>query len=305
MRNATYQPNPHVEAIRKALFEGGPLQGKAPEPQEALSERILRAVHGDKIRHRFTCPRHGAYSIWIPKGESPQKWPHACPVCEHEEEELRKEHAAQCEKLLRAAGFVSAFLLDVGVRKPKKRTFEDFVARTSSQDFAKDTCERFARNFFKRLHAKKAGLGIYLSGEFGSGKTHLALAILDVLERLGVPGALVKTADLVDALNSDVTQVSKRIGALSALSCLVIDDLGASTMTDSEQKRLYQIVDARIETGLPTVFTSNLSREEIKGVLNGRLASRVLGYTYDLPIVGPDGRQRRYTKDDLTGDWHA
>lgn len=275
---------------------------KATEPQESTSERILRAVHGDKERHRFMCEKHGSYSIFVPKGVDPATYPHKCPICEHEEEKQREAEKALRAKLHRTADFVEAFLREEGVRRSDKRTFAQYRPVTSSQDFAKDICEKFAQRFLKRLYAKKAGLGIFLSGNFGSGKTHLALAILDVLASLDVPGVLVKTADLVDALNADQSQVSKRIGALGSVSCLVLDDFGASSITDSEQKRLYQIVDARIQSGLPTIFTSNLSAKEIESTFNGRLVSRLKGYTYDLSIEGPDGRQVGHTVADLVGE---
>ena len=275
---------------------------KATEPQESTSERLLRAIHGDKVRHRFICEKHGSYSIFVPQGVDPSTYPHKCPICEHEEEKQREAEKALRAKLHRTADFVEAFLREEGVRKNDKRTFAQFVPVTPSQGYAKDLCQKFAQRFLKRLYAKKAGLGIFLSGNFGSGKTHLALAILDVLASLDVPGVLVKTADLVDALNADQSQVSKRIGALGSVSCLVLDDFGASSITDSEQKRLYQIIDARIQAGLPTVFTSNIGRDQVERIFNGRLTSRVVGYTFDIPIEGPDGRMVGHTAADLVGE---
>ena len=291
-----------VEQLIRQMYEG---RVEPREPQESTSERLLRAIHGDKVRHRFTCEKHGPYSIFVPKGVDPMSVPHQCPICEQEEEKRQKMQQSQKAAMFRARDVVAAFLREEGVSTPSGRTFEQYIPKTPSQSFAKSVCERFAGGFLDRYFDGKPGIGICMIGTCGTGKTHLATAILEVLKEKDVPGIIVRVADLVDALNSDPQKVSKRIGALGKVSCLVLDDVGASTLTDSEQKRIYQIFDARIQARLPTIFTSNLDGDDFKGAVNDRIMSRIDGNTYRMNLVGPDHRKDAPSLDDLFGGPHA
>ena len=280
----------------------GKIRAKIDESEPLTTESLLKAIHGDKVRHVFQCPKHGAYSIHLAPGVDPKTHPHRCPICADEEEKLRQKRQFLRASMHKAADVVSAFLRDEGVSVPDIRTFEEYVPKTDKQRFAKSVCERFAKGFLNRVYEGKASTGICMIGSYGTGKTHLATAILDVLRKEDVPGIIVRVADLVDALNADPSKVAKRIGALSKVSCLVFDDIGASTLTDSEQKRVYQILDARLQAKLPTIFTTNFDGEDFERAVNGRIVSRIVGNTYKLPIVGPDHRRAAPTMDDLLGD---
>ena len=260
MTNSFKQPGGRLlRKVRAVISESEPL----------TTEDLLKAIHGDKVRHRFVCPKHGAYSIHLAPGVDPKTHPHVCPICAEEEAKLRQER-----QFLRAS--------------MHKAGFKKFQSR-------------FANGFLSRVYEGKASTGICMIGSYGTGKTHLSTAILDVLRREDVPGIIVRVADLVDALNADPSKVAKRIGALAKVSCLVLDDIGASTLTDSEQKRIYQILDARLQAKLPTIFTSNLDGEDFARAINGRIVSRIEGSTYRMPIVGPDHRRTAPTVDDLLG----
>lgn len=296
--------NPRVRALQEMLFKDRMSELVEQEPQdqlEAYSERLLKQIHGDKVRHHYTCPKHGSYSIWIEPDANPEDYPHPCPVCEYEKEQENARRSEICVRMRRVADTVNSIFYECGVGKTELKTFEDFEPNTESQSMALDICKGFADSFCTRLFEKRAEGGMWISGPFGSGKTHLSTAILTVLQKRGVPGAIIKTADLVDALNSDPSKVLNRIGALSKVSCLVLDDFGATTLTDSEQKRIYQIVDARIQAHLPTIYTTNLSFEEFEKTFNGRLVSRIRCSTSDVPIVGPDHRNTRFPLSGLMG----
>ena len=292
MTNSFKQPGGRLlRKVRAVISESEPL----------TTEDLLKAIHGDKVRHVFQCPKHGAYSVHLAPGVDPKTHPHRCPICADEEEKLRQKRQFLRASMHKAADVVSAFLRDEGVAVPDIRSFDDYVPKTDKQRFAKSVCERFANGFLSRVYEGKASTGICMIGSYGTGKTHLSTAILDVLRREDVPGIIVRVADLVDALNADPSKVAKRIGALAKVSCLVLDDIGASTLTDSEQKRIYQILDARLQAKLPTIFTSNLDGEDFARAINGRIVSRIEGSTYRMPIVGPDHRRTAPTVDDLLG----
>lgn len=266
-------------------------------------DQIMRRIFGDAVRHRFFCPKHGAYSAWLPQGADPNTFPHACPLCEKEEADAKQFRQELIGRLYRVGSEAQSFISETGVMQPAMRTFEEFDPKTHSQSFALGVCKRFSAGFVGRLIKGKGGLGMNIHGEWGTGKTHLAGAILSDLKRQGLPGVLLKAADLADALNQDPQRVSGRIGVLCRVSCLVLDDIGMSSLTESEQKRLWQIIDGRIQANLPTIFTSNLDAEELEKTLDKRIVSRIKGSTYDLLIIGPDFRRtNEVTFSDLFGD---
>ena len=73
---------------------------------------------------------------------------------------------------------------------------------------------------------------------------------------------------------------------------LVIDDIGVEKPSAFVAQCWYRIVDTRTANGLPTMFTSNLGREEITEQMGPRVASRLFGCT-TIPIDGTDKRGQR------------
>lgn len=71
---------------------------------------------------------------------------------------------------------------------------------------------------------------------------------------------------------------------------LIIDDIGSEKFTEWVRERLVSIINTRVSNGLSTIYTSNLSPEELKEGLEERIASRILGYSGVIEIKGSDRR---------------
>lgn len=56
---------------------------------------------------------------------------------------------------------------------------------------------------------------------------------------------------------------------------LMIDDLGISKHNEWREEILFALVDQRYRTGLPTIFTSNLSRNQFIEKYHERVSSRL------------------------------
>ena len=61
-------------------------------------------------------------------------------------------------------------------------------------------------------------------------------------------------------------------------------------MTEWVRERLVGIINTRVGAGLSTIYTSNLSPEELKEGLGDRISSRVLGSSGVIEITGADRR---------------
>lgn len=83
------------------------------------------------------------------------------------------------------------------------------------------------------------------------------------------------------------------IDMYSQASLLVLDDIGAELATDWSYLTLYLIVDNRYNEMLPTIFTSNLTLEELVGrFMDERLVSRII------EMCGREGIRKM---DEVTG----
>lgn len=73
---------------------------------------------------------------------------------------------------------------------------------------------------------------------------------------------------------------------------LIIDDIGAEKVTEWVRERMVSIINTRVGAGLSTIYTSNLSPDELVTQFEDRIASRVLGGSEIIEIAGKDRRGR-------------
>lgn len=76
---------------------------------------------------------------------------------------------------------------------------------------------------------------------------------------------------------------------------LLYDDIGVSDATEPYLRDLTYILDKRIDRKLPTIFTTNLKKDELKEKLNERIVSRIL-YNTDVVIFQGDDRRLETTR---------
>jgi DNA replication protein DnaC len=181
------------------------------------------------------------------------------------------------------------------------RTFQSFSLRKDeSLDAAatralKDAFEA-AQNF-----AQKPRGWLVLTGDYGSGKTHLAAAIANQRVSLGEPPLFVMVPDLLDHLRATFspnsqTTFDRRFEEIRTAPLLVLDDLGTQSMTPWVREKLYQLFNYRYSAELPTVFTIAADAlEEMDARLHSRLLDerlcRIVGMTVP-PYRGTSGRHK-------------
>jgi len=70
---------------------------------------------------------------------------------------------------------------------------------------------------------------------------------------------------------------------------LVLDDLGAGSLSDCERRYTLELIDTRLNSMRPTIVTSNWNLEEISERMDDRVASRLAGFAA-LELAGKDRR---------------
>jgi DNA replication protein DnaC len=151
--------------------------------------------------------------------------------------------------------------------KPKDRESLDAAMR-AAQSFASDP-ERW----------------LLLNGPRGSGKTHLAVAIVAASLEQGRQVFFAFVPTLLDHLRSTFRPDSpvaydELFEQLNTVPLLVLDDLGSESSTPWAEEKLYQIVVHRHQARLPTVITTASRMDDLEKSKPG-IAARLV----DIDVV--------------------
>lgn len=208
-----------------------------------------------------------------------------CPVCGADYPEDRQD----CPRCYRQRLWDSAYKKDLIKTKCSPR-----IAVDVNNNYP-DTLENASAVALKIQENKSKGVGAFLCGPVGSGKTVTAFYIMMELARLDYVNnnILFHGNELVFATMNDILMAIRNsfsptaevkekdvVSLYSDAKVLLVDDFGLDKVTDWSFQMIYAIINHRYENLLPTIFTSNLTLEEIAEKLcDDRIPSRVFAMT--------------------------
>ena len=161
-----------------------------------------------------------------------------------------------------------------------------FKRMSENLEFCRKNAERFSTN----------SSILFLLGKTGIGKTHISLSIAKEVIKRGFTvayGSLLNYLRIIEkehfgrSENPETDTLQILIGA----DLLILDDLGSEFRTSFYESVIYNIVNSRINLGLPTIISSNLSVPELQKNYNDRIISRLFSVYHIIPFVGEDIRQ--------------
>lgn len=175
------------------------------------------------------------------------------------------------------------------------KDFSTFFQDTESQREAFNMAERFVNGWEK---AKAGGYGLLFLGGCGTGKTHLACAImLELMERyLFVYSRYYKVSEIFSAVRSTyqtgaITNEEEMLKFFSSIQLLVIDEVGIQKGSEAEKRILFSILDNRVTSNKPTILMSNLGPKALAELLGDRLYDRVRSKCVPMLFAGPSMRK--------------
>lgn len=264
---------------------------------ETKNPKAVNTILGKlEIRQVKTmCPLHGEYlanQVWL-SGQI--KEISECPECFKlkqaqkaiEEEKARKEEAERNRKQR-----------IVETRMPleyQTKDFSTFIQETDSQKAAFKLARRFVKGWEK---AKAGGYGLLFLGSCGTGKTHLACAIMiELLKEYAFSyPRYYKASEIFSSVRStyqagSTTNEEETLKFFSSIQLLVIDEVGVQKGSEAEKRILFSILDNRVTSNKPTILLSNLGPKALEELLGDRLYDRVRSKCVPMLFAGSSMRK--------------
>ena len=142
--------------------------------------------------------------------------------------------------------------------------------------------------------------GLYIYGNFGSGKSYLTAALFNDLAEKNIKSVIVHVPELIrsikDSFDKDYSDIFDEV---MEAPLLLLDDIGAEYLTTwSRDEVIEPILQYRMDEGLPTFFTSNYSIDDIEKhfTINGdkmkakRIIERIKQVSSEVELIGENRR---------------
>ena len=163
---------------------------------------------------------------------------------------------------------------------------------------------KWVTNFIKEYKKGNTTKGLYLSGNFGSGKSYIVSACINELVKDGYKAAMIYYPEFLRILKSSFDRdFEEQYDYARKSDLLLLDDIGAENVTPwSRDEILGPILQYRMDNNLPTFFTSNLSLEELEIHLSEgknsvdklkakRIIERIKYLTSELKLISKNQRK--------------
>lgn len=218
----------------------------------------------------------------------------SAPTLERMVDMAQRGEARLKQSRLAAAGIPASF---------SRSTFESWSSPTERASRVGQVLGRYCSDFARQRVART---GFIFTGPPGTGKTHLACAMVSALIENGFAARYLSLPAFTRAIKASYSKAGQTDALLrGAIECdfLVLDEIDLHGTTDTDYTVLYDVINGRYERGgCPTLAISNRSRDHLIVDLDARIVSRILGGSEPIVFDWPSRRevrlsQRRFTME--------
>lgn len=178
-------------------------------------------------------------------------------------------------------------------------TILDTSLKITPYDNAK-MCVKKAKQFisdFSKSYSARERKNLFIYGTTGVGKTYLSNCIAKELIGNGhkvmyisAPAMFELMSDYAYNKDPDNTNTRTKLNKIKNDDLLILDDLGTELGNSFTQTQLYMLLNERLNKGLSTVITSNITIAFLKDKYDERIYSRIIGEYSLIKLIGEDLR---------------
>ncbi|WP_223897274.1 ATP-binding protein [Lactobacillus huangpiensis] len=224
------------------------------------------------------CPKHHEHLVYL---DGFKKMKPFCEQCQYEKNQAEIKKMAQNLKINQTRGYLKRQSL-VDRDEVFNYTFKNFKAQPKTFEYlAKSSAHDIAKDYLRNPDAK--GNCIFY-GNAGSGKTHLAMAILNAVNDNSDPMGrclFISVNKLIREMKNWFTDKTgiwspKHVtDVVSKANLVVLDDLGAESANNMATSFVQDTIFDIYESNQRIITTTNLSLDELYRTYHSRLVSRM------------------------------
>jgi len=209
-----------------------------------------------------------------------------CRLLDELEESHQKAKERKLQRIFERNSLINPALLDA--------SFENF----EGQEFSKPLkqAKRFAETFDPGNPRN-----LFFQGSFGTGKSHLSVAITKEVTKRGYSTIFISTPKLLTKIgntynrNNDDTEEDV-MQAIGNADLVVFDDIGAEgDRSGWAMRKIFEVLDQR--AGKHNVYTTNLSSKDFEANMDlNRIFSRMMMNAEPVVMNGTDYRKKQFLK---------
>lgn len=213
---------------------------------------------------------------------------YSCPACQ----DTGYIHGEFCGCFKRLCGSLSVKELNK-TAQVKLSSFDTF-SLSYYQGEDRVTMERIY-NFAKRYAAGFTvnSESILMFGKTGLGKTHLSLAIADTVLKKGysvIYDSAINILRRIEREHFSREHSDEMIDLVMDCDLLILDDLGTEYETPFYASTIYNIINTRLNSGKPSIISTNLDYSGIRRRYDERVVSRITAVYTCMEFKGEDVR---------------
>lgn len=151
-----------------------------------------------------------------------------------------------------------------------KRIFDASIEDMSLVGESRKQIHKYLHAFMKNNHRESFMKGVYISGEYGAGKTFILAALANELAKLNYKVIFAYYPDLAREIKSSIGagNLEEKIQELKAVDMLFLDDIGGEYFSKFVRDEvLGPILQYRLLDNKPTFFSSNYKTSELVNVI--------------------------------------